>query len=208
MTIDSGLMFKIVVCNPAPFNSTRGALAWARENGVIGRMSSDETGGKGIVNISADSIRESLNPRQREKSVSDPIHFAAITVLRDLVRESVILEEHPDWRKDAQGVRCPVRAVENEITICIAYAAMMILGVVYRARLTLKKYSQTGTSKAYAYRVNEIEVLPGTLGGRPKLATSPTGSTSICVTILLQGAVDVNGAPLLASAVEKKGGRK
>lgn len=86
MTIDSGLMFKIVVCNPAPFNSTRGALAWARENGVIGRMSSDETGGKGVVNISADSIRESLNPRQREKSVSDPIHFAAITVLLHCLR--------------------------------------------------------------------------------------------------------------------------
>ena len=159
-------MFKIVECNPAPFDSTRGALAWARENGVIGRMLSDETGGKGVVNIS---------------------------------------EEHPDWRKDAQGVRRPVHAVENEITICIAYAAMMILGVVYRARLTLKRYSQTGTSKAYAYRVNEIEVLPGTLGGRPKLATDPTGSTSICATILLQGAVDVNGGPLLASSVEKKG---
>ena len=143
MTIDPGLMFKIVECNPAPFDSTRGALAWARENGVIGRMLSDETGGKGVVNIS---------------------------------------EEHPDWRKDAQGVRRLVHAVENEITICIAYAAMMILGVVYRARLTLKRYSQTGTSKAYAYRVNEIEVLPGTLCGRPKLATNPTGSTSICAT--------------------------
>ena len=43
MTIDPGLMFKIVECNPAPFDSTRGALAWARENGVIGRMLSDET---------------------------------------------------------------------------------------------------------------------------------------------------------------------
>ena len=60
-------------------------------------------------------------------------------------------------------------------------------------------------SKAYAYRVNEIEVLPGTLGGRPKLAADPTGSTSICAAILLQGAVDVNGGSLLASAVEKKG---
>lgn len=72
-------------------------------------------------------------------------------------------------------------------------AAFMVLGVVYRVRLTLKRYAQTGTSKAYAYRVNEIEVLLGTLGGRIALATDPTGTTSICRSILLNGVPEVNG---------------
>ena len=53
--------------------------------------------------------------------------------------------------------------------------------------------AQTGTSKAYAYRVNEIEVLPGTLGGRIALATDPTGTTSIYGCILLNGVPEVNG---------------
>ena len=52
--------------------------------------------------------------------------------------------------------------------------------------------SETG-GKAYAYRVNEIEVLPGTLGGKIAPATYPTDTTSICGSILLQGVVDVNG---------------
>lgn len=39
----------------------------------------------------------------------------------------------------------------------------------------------------------QIEVLPGTLGGRIALATDPTGTTSICGSILLNGVPEVNG---------------
>ena len=201
------LSFHVVAGGAAPFRCTREALAWARDHGVIGKLLPEESGGKGVVGISAESIRESLNPRQRAKSVSDEIHFAAITVLRDLIRESVIVEEHGDWLKGADGVRGVGNGVGRGITICIAYAAMSVLGVVYRVRLTLKRYAQTGTSKAYAYRVNEIEVLPGTLGGRPKLATNPTGGTSIYGNILLQRALDVNGAPLICNLKIVSGGQ-
>lgn len=38
-----------------------------------------------------------------------------------------------------------------------------------------------------------IKVLPGTLGGRIALATDPTGTTSICGSILLNGVPEVNG---------------
>ena len=190
----NSLRFIVVRGAPAPFRCTKDALAWARQNGLIGKMSSEETGGKGIVSISGESIRETLNPRQREKSISDEIHFAALTKLRDLIRESIILDCHPDYPKNKDGVRVPGMSSNNGIDICIAYAAFMVLGVVYRVRLTLKRYSQTGTSKAYAYRVNEIEVLPGTLGGRIALATDPTGTTSICGSILLNGVPEVNGA--------------
>ena len=190
------MMFEVVAGEPAPFRCTRDAIAWCREHGVIGRLGAGDSGGKGVVTISADCIRESLNPRQRAKSISDEIHFAAVMRLRELIRASVILEEHPDWRKDAAGNRVPVMAGDHDITVCLAYGALRILGVVYRVRLTLKRYAQTRASKAYAYRVNEIEVLSGTLGGRPKLATNPTGTTSICGNILLYGASDVNGMPI------------
>ena len=194
------LTFKIVMGAAVPFRSTKEALLWARANGLIGRMVESETGGKGVVTISAESIRETLNPRQREKSDSDRVHFAALGKLRDLIRESRILEMHPDWPKGKDGRRDPSAADgRHEITICIAYAAFMFEDVVYRVRLTLKRYEQTGTSKAYAYRVNEIEVVSGTLGGKIALATNPTDTTSICADILLQGALDVNGVPLLRS---------
>ena len=109
------LTFKIVMGAAVPFRSTKEALIWARANGLIGRMGESETGGKGVVTISAESIRETLNPRQREKSVP------------------------------------------------------------------------------------KIEVVSGTLGGKIALATNPTDTTSICADILLQGALDVNGALLLRS---------
>ena len=192
------MMFRVVKGNEAPFRSTKDALAWARTNGLIGRMADTETGGKGVVSISAESIRETLNPRQREKSISDRVHFAALAKLRELIREGWILESHEDWPKGKDGNRHPEgRDERHGITICIAYAAFMLTDVVYRVRLTLKRYAQTGMSKAYAYRVNEIEVVPGTLGGKIALATNPTDTTSICGTILLQGALTVNGVPLL-----------
>lgn len=192
------MIFRIVSGTVVPFRSTKEALIWARANGLIGRMAESETGGKGIVSISAESIREALNPRQREKSDSDRVHFAALGKLRDLIRESRILETHPDWPKGKDGRRGPnAEDGRREITICIAYAAFMFEDVAYRVRLTLKRYAQTGTSKAYAYRVNEIEVVSGTLGGKIALATNPTDTTSICADILLQGALDVNGEPLL-----------
>ena len=70
--------FVIVAGTDAPFRKTKDALAWARATGLIGRMRAEETGGKGIVTISAESIRETLNPRQREKSASDKVHFSAV----------------------------------------------------------------------------------------------------------------------------------
>ena len=194
----STVEFEIVRGEESPFCKTAEALAWARLHGLIGRMGENETGGKGVVTISAESIRETLNPRQREKSVSQSVHFAALMKLRELIRASRILEVHPDWLKDSSGKRSPAVGVNHDIAICVAYAAFGIGDVVYRVRLTLKRYRQTKSSKVYAYRVNEIEVVPGTLGGKIALTTNPTGTTSICGTILLNGALDVNGVPLLA----------
>ena len=185
--------FVIVAGTDAPFRKTKDALAWARATGLIGRMGADETGGKGVVTISAESIRETLNPRQREKSTSDKVHCSALTKLRELIRESKILEVHPDWLKDSSGHRTPLAGENPGISICIAYAAFRFEESLYRVRLTLKRYAQTGMSKAYAYRVNEIEVVPGTLGGKIAPATYPTDATSICGSILLQGVADVNG---------------
>lgn len=189
--------FVVVRGVEAPFHKTKDAVTWARETGLIGRMGVEETGGKGVVTISAEGIREALNPRQREKSVSDKIHFSALMKLRELIRASKILETHSDWLKDEVGRRVPEAGENPNIQICVAYAAFEFGGLFYRVRLTLKRYAQTGTSKAYAYRVNEIEVAPGTLGGRNESATYPTGTTSICADILLHGATKVNGEPLL-----------
>lgn len=91
--------FSLVQASPAPFKSSDAAIEWAVTHGIVGMMSELETGGKGRVCISKNSIREMLNPSQVGKSASRDVHYAALTVLRDLIRESVIVESHFDRRK-------------------------------------------------------------------------------------------------------------
>ena len=76
----------------------------------------------------------------------------------------------------------------------LTFKIVMGAAVPFRSTKEALRYAQTGTSKAYAYRVNEIEVASGTFGGKNALAANPAGTTSICADILLQGALDVNGA--------------
>ena len=48
----------IVELDGAPFRNAREARAWAKSHGIVGMMSSVDTGGKGEVSISVNSIRK------------------------------------------------------------------------------------------------------------------------------------------------------
>jgi len=190
------LKFAIVPVCKAPFNNHESALAWAKSN-VVGVMSPEESGGKGVVTISVSSIREMLNQRQREKSSSNEVHYAALTKLREIINEGMILESHPDYKKDANGKRSLAAGVNEDVKINIAYSALSFGENYYRVKMTFKSYPVINKSKAYAYEVCEIEVLPGTLGGKANLTTNPSGKTSICANSLLKNSVGVNGQPFL-----------
>nr|MBQ6739425.1 hypothetical protein [Synergistaceae bacterium] len=212
--------FTITNTEAASFNNVEDALKWAKDNGIIGLMSDSETNGKGEINISTSSIREMLNPRQRAKSASNEVHYAALTKLRDIIRESELIDSHPDYKKGADGKRDAKNGINPDITIDVIYGAMRFNGENYRVKTTLKRYNQADIkTKAYAYEVSEIEVMPGTLG-QLNNQSNPTDTTSILGNILLQGVqnskgnlvledfsqvVDENGEPLVVWHGTKRG---
>ena len=199
--------FRIVDADESPFAFREAAILWAKEHGMIGTMTETETGGKGCVGISVGSLREMLNPVQIGKSCGLKVHFAAVTVLRDLIRESMIVEAYFDRLKGANGIRDAANGVNRNVMILVGYAAMRFGGELYRAKLTFKRFADANAaSKAYAYHVTRIEVLTGTIGNdltgtAPNANTSTTnqGKVNLYLTpnILLNGVVDVNGAPFI-----------
>ena len=201
------LSFGVVSVWESPFVSSDGAIAWASENGIVGTMDDAETGGKGVVLISKNSIREMLNPAQVGKSASRQVHYAALTKLRELIRASVIVESHFDLRKGPDMKRSAANGVNEEILIDVAYAALRMDAKTYRAKITFKRYRDLNTTeKVYAYHVTKIEVLTGNLVHAAK-DTDPKANTPITnqeeanlhltAKILLNGVCDVNGVPLL-----------
>ena len=202
--------FQVVDAEDPPFAFREAAILWAKKRGVVGAMIEEETGGKGCVGISVGSLREMLNPVQIGKSCGLKVHFAAVTVLRELIRESVIVEAYFDRLKGANGIRDAANGVNRNVMILVGYAAMRFKGEFYRAKLTFKRIADANAaSKAYAYHITRIEVLTGTIGNdlsgtAPNANTSTTnqGKASLHLTpdILLNGVVDVNGAPLVSMA--------
>ena len=128
-------------------------------------------------------------------------------VLRELIRESVIVESHFDRRKGPDMRRSLVHGVNRDVLIDVAYAALAIGTGLYRAKITFKRYKDPNVAgKAYAYHVTKIEVLTGNLvnaveGTYPKANTPITNQEKASLVlmphILLNGVVDVNGVPFI-----------
>ena len=199
--------FSLVQAGSAPFKSSDAAIEWVVTHGIVGMMSETETGGKGRVGISKNSIREMLNPSQVGKSASREVHYAALTVLRELIRESVIVESHFDRRKGPDMKRSLAYGVNKDVLIDVAYTALAIGSELFRAKITFKRYKDPNVAgKAYAYHVTKIEVLTGNLvnaveGTYPKANTPITNqekaSPVLMPHILLNGVADVNGVPFI-----------
>ena len=184
---------EVVGLTKAPFNSVDAAVEWAENNNVIGTMTNEETGGKGEIQISKGSVREMLNSRQRRKSASVDVHFAALQKVREIVRTSVIAESHPDYVKGEDGKRSPENGINDKVTIDVAYGCVEFEGNYYRVKTTLKRYKDPKTmDKAYAYEVSELEVLAGNLVNA-ETGTNHTSSTAVPVSILLKDVKTVNG---------------
>lgn len=195
--------FAIVETQDATFNSIEGALKWVGNNGILGTMTNEETGGKGEMFISASAVREMLNPRQREKSASNSVHYAALTKIRDIIRESELIDAHPDHKKGADGQRSPQVGINLGIKIEVLYGAMRHDEHVYRVKTTVKHYADKNrVSKANAYHVEKVEVegLAGTLGSDANASTPGTSpsetqarrSARVSGAILLHGVRKIN----------------
>ena len=183
----------IVELDGAPFKNAREARAWAKSHGIVGVMSSIDTGGKGEVSISVNSIRKMASGSAATKSVTTAIHYAAMMRVRDIIRESFVGEIHPDFMK-VDGVRRTGNPVNGHVMIAILYGCVSFGEIPYRAKTTLNVYdgSRDGT-KAYSYEISNIEILKGNAAP----VARPNNRTSMLVGILLNGVLDVNGRSLL-----------
>jgi len=199
--------FKVVQAVSPPFSFREAAIAWARKQGLIGEMTPAETGNKGRILISVGSLREMLNPVQIGKSCSKQAHFAALSVLRELIREAVIVETYFDRRKGRDGIRGLDNGINTDVLIEVGYAALLFEGTVHRIKLTLKRFADENIpTKAYAYHITKIEVLAGTIGNglsdtTPNTNTPTTNQAKelpdLTADILLNGVCDVNGESFL-----------
>ena len=127
----------VVELESAAFKCAKDADAWARNHGIVGLMSNVDTGGKGEISISVNSLNKMLSGSALRKSVTPSIHFAALQRLRDIIRESFIAERHPDYAK-VDGVRSPAHGTNRMVDIVVLYGCVSFGGIAYRAKTTLK----------------------------------------------------------------------
>ena len=183
----------IIELESAPYKSIIEAKSWAREHGVIGLMSNVDSGGKGEISISVASIDKMISGSAVKKSVTPAIHLAALARIRDIIRESMVCEIHPDYLK-INGRRNLQNAINPNVQIAVLYGAVMFGGFVYRAKTTLKLHKQPDQpTKAYSYEITKIEILKGTAEDGNDLVLQPSDRISISSRILLNGVLNVNG---------------
>lgn len=185
----------IIDLEPAPFKCARDAIRYAKSHGIVGIMSNADTNGKGEISISMHSLNKMLSGSAVEKSATPSLHYAALVRLRDIIRESFIAEIHPDYAKGDDGKRSPNNAINPTVEIAVLYGCASYMDYPCRIKTTIKRYLDSHEpQKAYSYEITNVEVLRGNVApiARPSNKTS-----TFDVGILLQGACDVNGQPLL-----------
>ena len=176
--------------------TTDDAKKYAAAHGIIGEMTNAETGGKGVITISGKSIGEMTNKNLWEKTErlggSRRLHYAVIPHLREIIREAVFAETHPQIKK-VNGKRDIKNGTNPNIDVEMLYGAISFKGKVYRVQITCRRHVKAiEQAKAYAYNVEKIELvkepLTGAAPNRSRLETS-----SISADILLHGVRNVNG---------------
>lgn len=120
-------------------------------------MHYDNFGVKFDYTISGRAIKESLNPIQQDKSVAKGVHLSIIEHLDKVIGNSIEVEEHPDYTKNAKGVR-DGKDVNNDVLMHRSYGAIRIEGKDYYV-MTLMREDRNAGNGACAYEVQKIEVL-------------------------------------------------
>ena len=109
--------------------------------------------------ISGKALKESLNPKQQERSDSRGVHLAVAEHLDEVIGASIEVEEHPDYLKNEHGER-DTRKVNADALMHRFYGAITVEGKSYRV-MTLMREDRNVGNGVHAYEVTKIEVLDG-----------------------------------------------
>ena len=111
-----------------------------------------------VINAIAKFLSESAVRKSDDKDV----HLAVLRILPEVKRESVDVEQHPDYKKGKDGKRDLKNGINQNVTMHRLYGAVDIDGKVYRVKITLKAdISNSEAKKAYSYETTKIELLAG-----------------------------------------------
>ena len=155
--------------------TTDDAKKYAAAHGIIGEMTN-----------------KNLWEKTERLAGSRRLHYAVIPHLREIIREAVFAETHPQIKK-TNGKRDIKNGTTPNIDVEMLYGAVFFKDKVYRVQITCRRHVKTiEQAKAYAYNVEKIELVKEPLAGaapnRSRLETS-----SISADILLHGVRNVNG---------------
>ena len=146
------------------FKNLDEARSWAREN-IVRTYNNKESGNKGEVRISNLAVGKFLSKSAVDKSDSLNVHFAALKVLPAVLKASVDVETHPDFRKNDNGVHSVEMGFNPDVLIHRCYGAIDIAGDIYRVKITLKENVKTReTTGTHSYEAIKIELLDGQSG--------------------------------------------
>lgn len=183
---------RIVKADNHPFNTEqkttdlkKEVVAYAEKNGIIGTMSNKESGDKGEVRISKSSISKFVDDSASDKSTDMNTHLSVLPIIKDVIKESIEAEVHPDYGK-VDGVRSINNPINKNILIHRCYGATEINEKVYRVKVTLKEdITNNDAKKAYSYEVTKIELIENTNG--EAVTPSSSAKSSITGANLLKG---------------------
>lgn len=182
----AGKSVNVVELEKHPFNTAqrtvdlkKEAKNYAMDANIIGVMSNEETGGKGQISISRNSIDKFIDDSAANKGVGKDAHLSVLPRLRDVIRESVLVESHPDYNK-VDGVRSVEAGHNKDVVIHRLYGAVKFGDETYRVKTTIKENVSGAQSylKAYSYEVQEIELLPGQYEETAKMELSSRNDNS------------------------------
>ena len=150
-------------------------------------QSYDNFGVSFTYNISAKSIKESVNPEQVKKSLEheapNGVHLAVLNHLDEVIGESIEVEEHPDYKKDENGERKPENGWNDDVLVHRFVGAITVDGQMYRVKTTMLEYlDKNRENRQYAYDVAKIEVLdesPNTTNGLNEAANGRSSLANI-----------------------------
>lgn len=147
------------------FGNFKEAENWARQN--IARIYSDEeTGGKGEILISINSIRKYLSEKAVSKSFSRDIHLSTLKILPLAIKNGIIAEIHPDFLKNKFGKRLPENGINNRVLIYRIFCAISLDYQLFRVKITIKEIiDKNMINIPHSYETTKIELLSGTLVG-------------------------------------------
>ena len=125
------------------------AKAWAKKH--IARVyDNTETGGKGNIEISKRAIDKYFSSSAVSKSDNAEVHKAVVSVLPEVIKESIVGEIHPDYLKK-DGVRSPENGSNPGTEIHRLFGAVSIDGQIYRVKTTVKYLKKEATTTKFIH---------------------------------------------------------